>query len=103
MFSKRRKQTGGEFKIKPKCDNNYDRPWKYSILLASIKHYRKSRVPVQTVDHLIFQCKRLKNEREILKNSVLKVGKCELTNRITKNSCVLHVQSITNIFHPVVQ
>jgi len=29
----------------------------------------------QTVDHLLFQYKRLKNEREILKNSVLKVGK----------------------------
>ena len=39
----------------------------------------------QTVDHLIFQCKGLKNEREILKSSVLKVGKwpvnkSELTN-----------------------
>jgi hypothetical protein len=30
---------------------------------------------VQTVDHRIFQGKRLKNEREILKKSVLKVGK----------------------------
>ena len=30
---------------------------------------------IQTVDHLIFQCKRLKNERESLKNSVLRVGK----------------------------
>jgi hypothetical protein len=29
----------------------------------------------QTVDHLIFQCKRLKNERGNLKSSVLKVGK----------------------------
>jgi len=43
----------------------------------------------QTVDHLIFQCKGLKNEREILKNSVLKVGtwpvrKSELTNRNLK-------------------
>jgi len=28
----------------------------------------------QTVDQLIFQCKRLKNEREILKKSVLKAG-----------------------------
>jgi hypothetical protein len=39
--------------------------------------------------HLIFQCKRLKNERENLKNSVLKVGnwpvsKSELTNRNLK-------------------
>ena len=40
---------------------------------------------LQTVDHPIFQCKRLKNEREILKNGVLKLGKwpvskSELTN-----------------------
>ena len=40
---------------------------------------------IQTVDHLMLQCKRLKNEREILKSNVLKVGKwpvskCELTN-----------------------
>jgi uncharacterized protein YlxP (DUF503 family) len=44
---------------------------------------------IQTVDHLLFQCKRLKNEREILKNSVLKVGKwpiskSELSNRNLK-------------------
>jgi len=43
----------------------------------------------QTADHLIFQCKRLKGEREILKNIVLKVGnwpvsKSELTNRNIK-------------------
>ena len=30
------------------CINKYDRPWKYSILLVSIKNYRKSRVPMQT-------------------------------------------------------
>jgi hypothetical protein len=41
---------------------------------------------MQTVDHLIIQCRRLKNEREILKNSLLKAGnwpvsKSELTNR----------------------
>jgi hypothetical protein len=41
---------------------------------------------IQTVDHLIFQCVRLKNEREILKNTVFKVGnwpvsKSEPTNR----------------------
>jgi hypothetical protein len=29
---------------------------------------------IQTVDHLIFQCNRLKNERETLKTSVLKEG-----------------------------
>jgi hypothetical protein len=44
---------------------------------------------IQTVDHLIFQCKRLKKEREILKNSALKAGnwpvsKSELTNRNPK-------------------
>jgi hypothetical protein len=44
---------------------------------------------IQTVDHLIFQCKRLINERAILKNSVLKEGKwpvskSELTNRNLK-------------------
>jgi len=46
---------------------------------------------IQTVGHLIFQCKRLKDEREILKSSVLvlKVGKwpvskSELTNRNLK-------------------
>ena len=43
----------------------------------------------QTVDRLVFQCKRLKNESEILKNSVLKVGnwpvgKSELTNKNLK-------------------
>jgi hypothetical protein len=44
---------------------------------------------IQTADHLIFQCKRLKNEKEMLKNSVLKAGnwpisKSELTNRHLK-------------------
>jgi hypothetical protein len=39
----------------------------------------------QTVEHLIFQCNRLKNEKENLKTSVLRVGnwpvsKSELTN-----------------------
>jgi len=43
----------------------------------------------QTVHHLIFQCKRLKNEREIQKNNILKVGIwpasiSELTNRNLK-------------------
>jgi hypothetical protein len=41
---------------------------------------------IQTVDHLIFQCRSIKNEREILKNSLLKAGnwpvsKSELTYR----------------------
>ena len=44
---------------------------------------------IQTVDHLTFQCNRLKNERETLKTNVLKVGKwpvskSELTNRYVK-------------------
>ena len=42
---------------------------------------------IQTVDHLIFQCRKLKNEREMLKSSLLKTGnwpvsKSELINRI---------------------
>ena len=41
---------------------------------------------IQTVDHLIFQCERLENDRDILKNSVLIKGnwplsKSELINR----------------------
>ena len=44
---------------------------------------------IQTVDHLIFQCKRLENKREHLKNSVLTAGNrpvstSELTNRNLK-------------------
>jgi hypothetical protein len=44
---------------------------------------------IQTADLLIFQCKSLKNEREMLKNSVLKAGnwpvsKSELINRHLK-------------------
>jgi hypothetical protein len=43
----------------------------------------------QTVDHLIFKCERLVNERAQLKSSELKVGKwpvskSELTNRYLK-------------------
>jgi len=64
----------------------------------SIKNNRKSIVPIQTVDHLIFQCKRLSNEREILKSSVLKVGKWsvskrELTNGNLKQS-LRHINSM---------
>jgi uncharacterized protein YlxP (DUF503 family) len=45
---------------------------------------------IQTVDHLIFKCTRLRNERAILKSSVLKMGKfpvskSELTNRNLKH------------------
>jgi len=44
---------------------------------------------MQTVDHLIFQCERLKYERGMLKNSVLKAGnwpisKSELVNKNLK-------------------
>ena len=44
---------------------------------------------IQTADHLIFRCKRLKNERVIVKNDVLKVGnwpvnESELTNKNLK-------------------
>jgi hypothetical protein len=44
---------------------------------------------MQTLDHLIFQCNRLKNETENLKTSVLEVStwpvsKSELTNRYLK-------------------
>ena len=35
---------------------------------------------IQTVDHLIFQCKRVKNEREILKSSVLNTLRTGLLN-----------------------
>jgi hypothetical protein len=45
--------------------------------------------PIQTVDHLIFQCNRLKKEREMMKNGVLKIGnwpmnESKLTNRNMK-------------------
>jgi len=44
---------------------------------------------IQTVDHMIYQCNMLKNERETLKTCVLKVGnwpvsKSELTSRYLK-------------------
>jgi hypothetical protein len=47
VFSKFGKKTGSESKVKSKCNNNHDQPWKYSIVLISIKNYRKSRVPMQ--------------------------------------------------------
>jgi hypothetical protein len=34
--------------FKSKCNNSHDRPWKYPILLTSIKNNRKSRVLTQT-------------------------------------------------------
>jgi hypothetical protein len=52
---------------------------------------------IKTVDHLIFQCKRPRNERAILKSSVLKEGKwpvskCELTNRNLGNLLIISTQ-----------
>ena len=46
FFSKRRKKTGSDFKLKPKSNNSSDRPRKYSIILTPINDYRKSRVPM---------------------------------------------------------
>ena len=46
IFSKRRRKTGSESKLKSKCNSNFDRPWKYSILLTAIKNDRQSRVPM---------------------------------------------------------
>jgi len=59
----------------------------------------------QTVDHLIFQCKRLKSEREIMKNSVLKVGnwpvsKSEITNRNLKQLIrYINSMELAKIYH----
>jgi hypothetical protein len=52
---------------------------------------------IQTVDHLIFQCERLKYKREMLKNSGLKAGnwsisKSELVNKNLKQ----FIRYITN-------
>jgi hypothetical protein len=41
---------------------------------------------IQTVDHLTFQCKKLKNETEILKNSALKVDNWPMCKRELTNS-----------------
>jgi len=93
FFSKRRKQTGSEFKTKPKCNNYYDRPWTIRSYFHRLKIVGSPECPckhgTQTVDHLIFQCKMLKNEKEMMKNGVLKVGnwpvsKSELTNKNLK-------------------
>jgi hypothetical protein len=80
ILFKRRKQTGSDIKIKPKCNNNYDLPWKYSHVIASIEIIRNPerlwKHSTQTLDHVIFQCKILKTEIEFLKNGVLKVDRC---------------------------
>jgi hypothetical protein len=68
FFSKCRKKIGSEFTIKPKCYNNYEWTWKYSILPTPIKSHREFRGPckkdIQTIDHLIYQCEKLKYEKE---------------------------------------
>jgi len=53
---------------------------------------------IQTVDHLIFQCERLKYEKGMLKNSVLKAGnwpisKSELINKNLKQF-ICYVNSV---------
>jgi len=61
---------------------------------------------IQTVDHLIFQSNRLKNERESLKTSVVKVGSCpasksELTNRYLKQFIrYINAMDLEMINHP---
>ena len=78
-------------------DGLHIRRWSYNIIYCVYNTYVTYiyilylyiYIYAQTLDHLIFQCKTLKNEREILKNSVLKVGnwpvcKSELTNRNLK-------------------
>jgi hypothetical protein len=47
FLSKCRKKTGSEFTIKPKCYNNYEWAWKYSILPTPIKNHRQSRLSTQ--------------------------------------------------------
>ena len=47
---------------------------------------------IQTVDHLIFQCKRLKHEREILKSSVLNPLNAELNP-------ICHLLALLGVHH----
>ena len=61
---------------------------------------------IQTVDHLIFHCNRLKNDREILKKSVLKEGNCptsksDLTDR-NLQQFIIYINSMdfVKINHP---
>ena len=60
----------------------------------------------QRLDHLIFQCNRLKNDREILKKSVLKEGNCptsksDLTDR-NLQQFIIYINSMdfVKINHP---
>jgi len=92
IFPKCGKKTGSESKLKSKCNKNHDRPWKYSILhrlKIVVSPKRPCKHDLQTVDHLIFQGKRLKKEREILKSNIHKAGnwpvsKSELIDRNLK-------------------
>jgi hypothetical protein len=60
---------------------------------------------IQTVDHLIFQCEKLKCEREILKNSGLKAGnwpirKSELVNNNLKQLiCYINSMELEKLNH----
>jgi len=68
---------------------NCNDPFQCETVQRPIATCRQYASNIKKVDHLIFQCKRLKNDREILKNSVLEVGnwpvsKSELTNRNLK-------------------
>jgi hypothetical protein len=45
---------------------------------------------METVDHLIFLCKRLKNERKILKSNVLKAGKLPVSQSELTNGNLKH-------------
>jgi hypothetical protein len=48
FFPSVRKKIGSEFTLEPKCNNNYEWTWKYSILPTPIKNHRQSRVSMQT-------------------------------------------------------
>jgi hypothetical protein len=60
---------------------------------------------IQTVDHLVFQCERLKYERGMLKNSVLKAGnwpisKSELVNKNLKQFiCYINSMDLEKLNH----
>ena len=75
FFSKCKKNTDSESKLKTKCNNNYERRWKYLILLTSIKSYRKPRVPMQQTRYI--------NSRP----SVILVQKARERKRNCEKSC----------------
>ena len=53
---------------------NCNDPFQCETVQRRIGTCRKYVSNIKTVDHLIFQCERLKYKREILKNGVLKVS-----------------------------